>query len=114
MPMDSEGRRALIYGAGDGGEMVLRELRNNPGLSFRPVGFIDDDPLKQGKVMHGLTVYDSNGNLTELCETKEVEEILISFRSIKPERLKLIREVCSTQNISLRRVTLKIEPVDFD
>ncbi len=114
MPMDTDGRRTLIYGAGDGGEMVLRELRNNPALSFQPVGFIDDDPLKSGKVMHGLTVYESNGSLLELCESKNIEEILISFRKITPERLKSVRELCSSQNISLRRVTLRIEPVNFD
>lgn len=113
-PLNSGGRRILIYGAGDGGEMVLRELRNNPGLRYQPVGFIDDDPLKSGKVMHGLKVHGSNGSLPELCEEKEIEEILISFRSIKSERLKRIREICRAQNISLSRASLKIEPVVFD
>ena len=94
--------------------MVLRELRNNPVLSYQPIGFIDDDSLKSGKVIHGLKVYDSNGPLPELCEEKEIEEILISFRNIKPESLKRIREICRTQNVSLRRATLKIEPVVFD
>ncbi len=114
LPMINEGRRALIYGAGDGGEMVLRELRNNPKWNYRPVGFIDDDPLKTGKVIHGLTVFDGNGPLPTICEEKEIEEILIACRQITPERLKYVRELCSEQNISLRRAQLKIEAIDFE
>ncbi|MBK6750912.1 MAG: hypothetical protein IPG67_13140 [Acidobacteria bacterium] len=114
LPMINEGRRALIYGAGDGGEMVLRELRNNPTWDFRPVGFIDDDPLKAGKVIHGLTVFQGNGVLPEICEEKDIEEILIACRDMTPERLKYLRELCSDQNISLRRAQLRIEPVDFE
>jgi len=114
MPMINEGRRALIYGAGDGGEMVLRELRNNPKWDYRPVGFIDDDPLKTGKVIHGLTVFDGNGALPTICEEKEIQEILIACRQITPERLRYVREICSEQNISLRRAQLKIEAIDFE
>ena len=54
--------RVMIYGAGDGGEMVLRELRNNSTLGYQPVCFVDDDPLKKGKVISGLKVYPANGS----------------------------------------------------
>lgn len=114
LPMINEGRRALIYGAGDGGEMVLRELRNNPKWDFRPVGFIDDDPLKVGKVIHGLTVFDGNGPLADICEQKNIEEILIACRNISQERLKFIRDLGSDQDVSLKRAFLKIEPIDFE
>src|SRR5262249_32623858 len=38
------GRRVLIYGAGDGGELLLRELQQNEQLGLVAVGFVDDDP----------------------------------------------------------------------
>jgi UDP-GlcNAc:undecaprenyl-phosphate GlcNAc-1-phosphate transferase len=46
-----ERRKILIYGAGDGGEMLLRELNNNAEWEYEAVAFIDDDPLKAGKVV---------------------------------------------------------------
>jgi UDP-GlcNAc:undecaprenyl-phosphate GlcNAc-1-phosphate transferase len=109
----SPGRNVLIYGAGDGGEMVLRELQNNPGWEYKPVGFIDDDPLKKGKVVHGLTVYDGNGSLGDLCRKKDVVEILISARDLGPERLKSLRDASREAGVELKRAHLTIEPVDF-
>jgi UDP-GlcNAc:undecaprenyl-phosphate GlcNAc-1-phosphate transferase len=114
MPLSKEGRKVLIYGAGDGGEMILRELRNNPDLNYNPVGFIDDDPLKKDKVIHGLKVFGGNGSLPAICRKNEVQEILISFRAISSERLFEVRKICQNSNVSLKRVQLKIEPVDFE
>ncbi len=110
----NESRRVLIYGAGDGGEMVLRELRNNPKWNYQPVGFIDDDPLKKDKVINGLRVFDSNGSLVELCDEKDVQEILISSSKIRSEPLQRIRKMCRDSNIELKRAELRIEPVDFE
>ncbi len=110
----AEGRRVLIYGAGDGGEMLLRELRKNADLSYCPVGFVDDDPLKKGKVINGLQVYDSNGTLAKLCEEKKVQEILISSKKISGETLRSLRSLCRDSNLELKRAELRIEPVDFE
>jgi UDP-GlcNAc:undecaprenyl-phosphate GlcNAc-1-phosphate transferase len=114
MPMAKEGRKVLIYGAGDGGELILREIRNNPDLNYNPVGFVDDDPLKKDKVIHGLKVYGGNGSLKTICRKNEVQEILISFRAVSPERLDEVRSICREINIRLNRALLRIEPVDFE
>lgn len=110
----ADGRRVLIYGAGDGGEMVLRELRNNSRWNYRPVGFVDDDPLKKGKVINGLQVFDANGSLAEICRRKEIQEILISSGKISPEALSRVREVCRNGDIGLKRAEIRIEPMDFE
>ncbi len=113
MPSAGEGQKVLIYGAGDGGEMVLRELNNNPSWNYLPVGFIDDDPLKKDKVIHGLKVYDGAGSLSDLCRQKDISEILISARDMPPEKLKQVRETCRDSQVLLKRAHIKIEPVDF-
>ncbi len=113
LPVMSDGRKVLIYGAGDGGEMVLRELKNDPEWNLRCVGFIDDDPLKTDKVIHGLRVFSGSGNIADICREKDIAEILISARNLRAEQLKNIREVCRDNNIILKRAQMKIEPVEF-
>ncbi|MGI8468712.1 MAG: hypothetical protein ACR2N3_09680 [Pyrinomonadaceae bacterium] len=113
-PVRTEGRKVLIYGAGDGGEMVLRELYNNPEWNYLPIGFLDDDPLKHDKVIRGLRVYGSDGSLENICQHTSVEEILIASRRISPQRISEIREICKAKDISLKRALLKIESLNFD
>lgn len=108
------GKRVLIYGAGDGGEMVLRELRNNNGWNYRPVGFVDDDPLKKGKVINGLRVHDLNGSLKQILEEMNVEEILISSSKISGETLHSVRDICNEYSVELKKAELRIEPFDFE
>lgn len=113
-PVSSEGRRVLIYGAGDAGEMILRELKNNQDWNYKPIGFVDDDPLKKDKLIHGLRVFGGNGSLKSICRENEVEEILVSSRKLSPERLDIVREICREADVSVKRALLKIEPFDFD
>ncbi|MEZ5308606.1 MAG: hypothetical protein R2684_15790 [Pyrinomonadaceae bacterium] len=108
-PMRKTGTRVLIYGAGDGGEMVLRELQNNTDWEYCPVGFIDDDPLKKDKVVHGLKVYGGNGSLRQVCEDNEVEEVLISFRAIEESRIAEMKEACDEAHVALKRALMRIE-----
>jgi UDP-GlcNAc:undecaprenyl-phosphate GlcNAc-1-phosphate transferase len=111
-PMSNEGRKVLIYGAGDGGEMILRELENNPEWNYKPVGFVDDNPLKKDRVIHGLRVFGGNGSLQQICLDNEVEEILLSFRNASPDKLKEIRKLCTEVDVTVKRALLKIEPID--
>jgi UDP-GlcNAc:undecaprenyl-phosphate GlcNAc-1-phosphate transferase len=104
-----DGRRVLIYGAGDGGELVLRELMNNRALKYSPVGFIDDDPAKNGKLIHGLKVYGGNGDLNAVCKQHNVDEVLISSSRMPEERLQEILDFCRTQNILVKRMRITIE-----
>jgi UDP-GlcNAc:undecaprenyl-phosphate GlcNAc-1-phosphate transferase len=106
-----EGRRVLIYGAGDGGELLLRELLNNRALKYSPVGFLDDDPAKSGKLIHGLKVYGGNGDLNSVCERHEINEVLISSSRMSEERLQKIVSFCRTQNILVKRMRITIEDV---
>jgi UDP-GlcNAc:undecaprenyl-phosphate GlcNAc-1-phosphate transferase len=114
LPFSTEGRRVLIYGAGDGGEMVLRELRNNSEWKYQPIAFIDDDPMKNGKIISGLQVHDANGSLPDLCREKKITEIIVSTSKIDRERLNVLRDLCRDAEISLMRAQIKIESLDFD
>ncbi len=85
------GHRLLIVGAGDAGEMILREIRNNPGLEYQPVGFIDDDVSKTGKRIHGLPVFGGREALPGITRSERVDEILIAIPSLsETERYRIV------------------------
>ncbi len=104
-----EGRRVLIYGAGDGGELLLRELLNNRTLQLSPVGFLDDDPSKSGKLIHGLKVFGANGDLGNICEQHEIHEVVISSSQMSEERIADVVRCCGERQISVRRMRITME-----
>jgi UDP-GlcNAc:undecaprenyl-phosphate GlcNAc-1-phosphate transferase len=115
LPAPAAGRRrVLIYGAGDAGELLLREMRNNLQLQYTPVGFVDDDPFKKGKVIHGLRVFGGNGHLRRICEEQHVEEVLISSSRIGDDRIAAILRDCEDAQITLRRMRIEIELVGHE
>ncbi|HEX8844393.1 MAG TPA: hypothetical protein VF791_07105 [Pyrinomonadaceae bacterium] len=107
----SEGCRVLIYGAGDGGELLLRELTNNRELQYTPVGFVDDDPNKKGKVIHGLRVFGGNGSLKSVCSEHQINEVLISSSRFSDERIAEIRQSCEDAHVALKRMRIRIETI---
>jgi UDP-GlcNAc:undecaprenyl-phosphate/decaprenyl-phosphate GlcNAc-1-phosphate transferase len=104
-----DGRRVLIYGAGDGGELLLRELQNNRKLKLAPVGFVDDDPAKIGKVIHGLKVFGGNGDLGAVCKQHGIDEIVISSTKMSDERVEEILRLCIDGSVALKRMKITIE-----
>jgi UDP-GlcNAc:undecaprenyl-phosphate GlcNAc-1-phosphate transferase len=108
-PKSENKRRVLIYGAGDAGELLLRELLNNHQLQCAPVGFVDDDPRKKGKVIHGLRVFGGNGSLRGVCREQGVSEVLISSSRFSDERIEEILRDCQEEQVTLKRMHIKLE-----
>lgn len=106
------GRRVLIYGAGDGGELLLRELRNNRDLNLSPIGFLDDDPAKSGKLIHGLKVFGGNGDLGTVCTQHEVDEVVISSMKMSDERVHEVLQICAQRQIAVKRMRITMEELN--
>lgn len=104
-------RRVLIYGADNGGELVLRMFRDYPALGREAVGFADDDPRTCGRMIHGLRVFEANGSLPRICRELQIDEVVLSSARHTPERIEEIRRVCTELGITLERVTVHIERV---
>jgi UDP-GlcNAc:undecaprenyl-phosphate GlcNAc-1-phosphate transferase len=104
-----ESRRVLIYGAGDGGELLVRALLNNFSMGMRPVGFIDDDPQKLGRVIHGLRVFGPVELLGSVAGDAEIDEIVISTDKIPAERTALLVRLTELAGIRTRRMRIALE-----
>ncbi|HEY1355675.1 MAG TPA: nucleoside-diphosphate sugar epimerase/dehydratase [Solirubrobacterales bacterium] len=71
----------LVIGAGSGGQMVVRELHLNPNLGSTAIGFVDDDPRKQGMRMLGLKVLGTTDRIEKLLDETEPDEVVIAIPS---------------------------------
>ena len=49
----ARGKEALVVGAGDAAQLVIKEMLRNPGLGYTPIGLVDDDPRKKNLRLHG-------------------------------------------------------------
>jgi len=102
--MQKEGKRVLIFGAGDMGEMVIREIKRNKALNFVPVGFIDDDPHKAGSKIHGVPVLGSRDKIEYLIKNNEIREVIIAVSKIDMTDFLEIAQVCQDCGVTFRRV----------
>lgn len=96
----SRKKRALIIGAGDAGEMIVREMIRQSNSEYLPIGFLDDDPNKIGRQIHGIKVLGPISKLESSISKYSIDEVLIAMPSASGELRK---------NIALRVKELKIK-----
>ena len=74
-------RRVLIIGAGHAGELLARDILSDAGYNSRPVGFVDDDPIKRRMKIHGIPVVGMIADIKTAAETLEAHEIIVAIPS---------------------------------
>jgi len=97
-----------IYGAGRGGEILLREILNNKSLDLNPVGFVDDDANKKGKKLQGYPIWGGFKSAEYLCRNHRVEGVLLSFKINDSEQMDRIRNFCSSNNLFLKSFSIDV------
>ncbi|HEY4740066.1 MAG: nucleoside-diphosphate sugar epimerase/dehydratase [Candidatus Acidiferrales bacterium] len=108
----SDGRRALIYGAGDAGVMLLREVRANPKIGYKICGFVDDDPAKTGRLIHGVKVFGTGDSLTKIAPKHQIQHVLIAMPSATGPQMVKILNRCAAAQLSFQTVPALSEGVN--
>lgn len=98
------GDNVLVFGAGDTGEMVIREIKRNKNLNMNPVGFVDDNPSKVGNKIQGVTVLGTRDKIGELAKEFGIKEVLIAIPSIDITDFSEIARICRGCGISYRKI----------
>ncbi|MBN1124864.1 MAG: polysaccharide biosynthesis protein [Sedimentisphaerales bacterium] len=97
-------KRLLIIGAGNAGEGLLREIMRDKVNRFNVVGFIDDDPAKQGMNIHGVTVLGKVQDLPYLCKKHNIDEIAIAMPSASRKQLRHVVQICQGTKLRFQTV----------
>ena len=92
-------KRLLIVGAGDTGEMLLREIDKNRNLTYQAVALLDDDGRKHGLRIHGVPVLGPVSDARGVCERLRVDEIIIAAPSATRQELRAILEKIQSTGI---------------
>jgi len=96
--------RVLIVGAGDAGEMLLREILKSHASRFTPVGFLDDDPKKRFERIHGLKVFGPVAKVAEVVAHHEIDEIVIAMPSASGRQMRRVLELCQPVKATVRTI----------
>jgi FlaA1/EpsC-like NDP-sugar epimerase len=97
-----ETKRALIIGAGDAGALVVRELQKNTDLNLIPVGFLDDNPVKQHQQIHGIPVIGVVTDMGKVLEQKRIDEVIIAIPSAGGKTIRMVADICRLKGIPFR------------
>ncbi len=95
----------FIVGAGDAGDSLLRELRRNGAGGVRPVAFLDDDPQKIGRLLHGVPVLGCVADATRLAERHRVGRAYVAIPSLSAKELRRI-----VGELKHARLSIKVLP----
>ena len=95
-------RRVLVIGAGDAGELVVREMQKNAQLRLQPVCFLDDDPDKQKKQIHGVPVVGRVSDLPRMVVVRRIQEVIIAIPSAPGRVIRQVADVCRKRGIPFR------------
>jgi len=96
------GTKALVVGAGAAGEQVVRDLLRNVPRRYDPIAFVDDDPAKINKDIHGIGVAGTCDAIPDLCAKWNIDLILIAVPSANDKQMQRIVRLCEASKVEFR------------
>jgi len=96
-------KKVLIYGAGDAGEMIVRDMISNGALyHYEPVGFVDDNPQKLHQHIHGVPVLGARESIPNILQTHSPNEIVLAIPSASPALLRELLTILAPYKIPIK------------
>ncbi|MCX6992983.1 MAG: nucleoside-diphosphate sugar epimerase/dehydratase, partial [Kiritimatiellaeota bacterium] len=95
-------KAVLIVGAGDAGAVIAREMLSSRHINIEPAGFVDDDPNKQKKSIHGIPVLGTRQDIPRLVKQYDVEEVVIAIPTAPGNVIREIRTLCEAAGVPSR------------
>jgi len=105
-----KGKRAIIVGAGNTGEMILRDMARQAYGEFYPIGFLDDDKSVVGTYIHGVKILGGTETLEDVITKNGVEALIIAIPRLNRKKLKEMYDTAKKADVK----TIKIVPRIFD
>ncbi|HUH20279.1 MAG TPA: nucleoside-diphosphate sugar epimerase/dehydratase [Gaiellaceae bacterium] len=98
----ARGKEVLVVGAGDAGQLVIREMQRNRQLGYTPIGLIDDDPRKKNLRIHGIRVLGTVDDLRHILRDNRPDEVILAIPSASGEMRQRIVNVTREGNVPVK------------
>ena len=96
--------RVMLIGAGNAGQLILRDMLSNPGTRDKVVCIIDDDPNKRGRYLDDVPIIGGRENILAAVEKYRIDKIYLSIPSATAEQKRDILAICSETNCELKQL----------
>ena len=100
----SHGKEVVVVGAGDAGQLVIRELQKNRVLGSTPIGIVDDDPRKRNLRVQGVRVLGTTADLPRLLREHRPDELIIAIPAASGEQRRRIVEIARDEGVPVKTV----------
>ena len=98
----AHGKEVLIVGAGNAGQLLVREIQRNRALAYTPIGFVDDDPKKKKVKILGVRVLGTTDELVRILHENRPDEVLIAMPSAPGEVRRKIVDVTRAEGMPVK------------
>ncbi len=95
-------KRVLVFGAGDAGAMIAKEMELHPELKYKLIAFMDDSPDKIGRKVNGIPILGGVEDVSDIVDKKSIDEIILAIPSAKPAVINNIYEQCSKTSCKVK------------
>jgi UDP-GlcNAc:undecaprenyl-phosphate GlcNAc-1-phosphate transferase len=102
-------KKIIIFGAGNTGEALLREIKRSKNLKYQVLGLVDDDKAKVGRKIRGVSVLGTRDHLAKILKDIKIDTLFVAIPSLLENNLKDIISICADNGVSLRRIERIIE-----
>jgi FlaA1/EpsC-like NDP-sugar epimerase len=110
----ARGKEVLVVGAGDAGQLMLREMLKSQQLGYTPIGLIDDDPRKRNMRLHGIRVLGTTDDLPHILRDNKPDEVLIAIPSASGSTRQKIVEVAQAAGVPVKTLPGLYELISGD
>jgi FlaA1/EpsC-like NDP-sugar epimerase len=98
----ARGREVIVVGAGDAGQLIVRELQRSKVVNSTPIGLVDDDPRKKNMRLHGVRVLGTTDELGHVLRDNRPDEVLIAIPSAPGELRQKVVEIARAENVPVK------------